>query len=367
VLIIVPDVLTKFFEPLSSNIGIKHFSMYKIIKEDMTSLNQQSNTLSQSQPQDQAKNNAMSLQSLESCKAATKKYLHVMEQNENIRKINEERQISAKQAKVLWDADRKQILDKHYRWLTQSDEYAKWKDKDTIFTFDSPCYDRPGPGICTSDLDVENENCANLAKDKGYPYASDYIDTGERNGCDTTWTGCVRGQMRKCTRPESSVKRINDEWKHDEPQRDITIPEPTYGATGIYDDLPYLPAEGTIQCCANIINISSGNAKDVAQSCSQQIEQIVQQIKNDELKWTEAESSAEYHPPLDNTSPKPKPNPNPVPEPQPVPVPQPIPEPQPLDAYLLDNTWIIILIIVFIVIFLVLMVSSGYLMFRKTT
>lgn len=327
----------------------------------MSLTNQPINNQSVSQSQNQT--NTLSLQSLESCKAATDKYLLVMKQNDEIRRINEERQNAAKQAKIIWNADRKQILDKHARWLTRSGEYNVWKDKDTVYTFNSPCYDRPGPGICTSDLDVENQNCMSLASDKRYPYAQDYVDTGVRYGCDTTWTTCVRGQMRQCTRPKTSVERVNQEWMNAEPPRDITEPEPIYGVTGPYDDLPYLPNEGTIQCCANIINISTGNAKDVAQSCSQQIDQMVQNIK---------ESEQNAPPPTPQPQPQPQPLPLPGPQPLPQPQPQPLPQPEPsnpLDQLLnenpLDNPWLLGVIIIICFVILVLFCSSSYLVLRK--
>lgn len=324
-----------------------------------------------SNSQSQNQTNALSLQSLEACKAATDKYTSVINQNIAIQKINEQRQIAAREAKILWDAERKIIKDRHKRWADTSDEYDKWKMKSYSKTFNTSCYDRPGPSICFSDLDKDDNNCINAAKALKLPFPEGYYDTGVRNGCNTLGffdldqgpPGCVRGQTRQCARSQESIDAANADWIRNEPLVDIQKSEPKYGETGPYDDLPYIPNEGIIQCCANFVNIGNGNATDVNQSCSQRVDQLIQNIK-----MVAAEEAAEE-------SSKPKPGPNPDPNSGPSPNPGPNPNPNPnsnsgpdpvITASQRIPTWLTLLIIAIICLLIISVIGScGYVFLKK--
>jgi hypothetical protein len=215
----------------------------------------------------------------------------ILNENVAIKERNDLKQKAAQVANLEWNKERQKIKAKYQRWSDRVEEYSKWRNNDVNDIFWTECSPRPGTDLtsCWADLAKDNAIYIVEAHKKNLPYADNYYDTGHRNtdGCETLglldWNRgppeCVYTQRRRCARSQKSIDNANTDWIKNKPLQDISLPEPKYGITGPYDDEPYIENDANIQCCSNFINMSNGDATNISQSCSQQIDQLIQQIK----------------------------------------------------------------------------------------
>lgn len=165
-------------------------------------------------------------------------------------------------AHVLWEKERNKYLSDYDNWVKRTGEFAKYYDHENPKTQWFGCYDRPSPGICTATVPINDAECKKLG--------SDFVDTGARTGCHTTWIGCVRKQSIQCTRPANVRNSIHIDYLNHKPTlRD----EPIYG-TGAFPIKEIPPINVAISCCSNTTTLSGNiEAKDNIQSCTMQIQQ----------------------------------------------------------------------------------------------
>ena len=179
-----------------------------------------------------------------------------------IKKDNDEILAKFNAAYKIWEAERNAYFTKMDQWKKRTGEFSKFYDMENEKKQWYGCYDRPGPGICTSTVQINDNECRKLG--------SDFVDTGGRTGCNTTWTGCVRGQKRECKRSTNIINSLKVEYESKKPfLRDA----PKYGE-GAFPIKQTPPMNVVMSCCSNTM-ILSGNveAKNNVQSCSIQVKQ----------------------------------------------------------------------------------------------
>lgn len=204
--------------------------------------------------------NAVSLENLQSCRDATQYYMQVLNINSQIAKYNSEQSAAAGAAYKIWQL-RKQVHDNRVtRWQNRTGEYANYKDAGSVQLRDHVC------GAC---LTVPDPNHCNNGEEN-----VDIIS--DSNGCGTA----LCGKRRRCRIPMGPYNAANP--------GPFTEPMPEAGKGDYSFEVPISNA-GNIQCCANIMNIA-GNSEDVVQTCSQRIDQLIQQRQEQDKRNTSSQN-----------------------------------------------------------------------------
>jgi hypothetical protein len=239
----------------------------------------------------QAANNKLSLQNLQSCKAAVDAFQAVLEQNKAIAEYNSNQATAAGAAHNAWSLRKQAAQNDFDDWQNTRGNYSQYKDKDFKQDFwSNNCQDRPGGGVCTANVSSNGNmdgDCKNQAKSQNLPYSDGWAATGDRRGCSggNFWDGCTgssdnsysRKQKWLCRRTDDSIRVANAAWQQAKPAA-FSEPEPIDGM-GDYAHKEPIASAGNVECCANIVNVN-GNPSDVAQSCSQQITQIIANLNS---------------------------------------------------------------------------------------
>lgn len=239
--------------------------------------------------------NSVSLENLESCKAAADAYKANAEQNAIITKYNHEQTEKYKAAYSAWQQRKRDFDDKKNRWQNKTGEYDKYKNFESNQVFDGKDTDWSRDcGHCTAACNyppshewADNE-CKRWAGENNYIHSNEYYYNGKWRHDNTYWDGaCGKKRVRfECARKPSEIDKWRAAYNADMPT--FTDPEPKE-KEGDYAHRTQIDNTGNIQCCANILNINIGDATNVAQTCSQEIDQLISAAVGDSPASTTAQ------------------------------------------------------------------------------
>lgn len=209
----------------------------------------------------------ISLENLKSCKDAVETYKKYLDENNEVKKYNDEQDNKYRAALTAWQkaVDIETDLKKRFKG-----KYSQWKGYNDDDEFRLGCKCGPYLGLETPDFpDKFPQGCEGAARAKGKIRYNEYKRSYNDMECNKGTTWCLDWS---CKRPKDVIDRLTKEYND---AFFYTVPKPEQ-KKGEFVHKNQTTLGGNVQCCANIMKLTGNiNAQDVYQQCEQEIQQKI--------------------------------------------------------------------------------------------